>query len=79
MTSNKLYDIVTRVMGITSSEINDLSGPETIEKWDSFNGYVLLDEIETEFGVKFSLDEAIAIKNMGDIKKVLKNNGVLLE
>ena len=76
---SKLYRIVGKVMSISSSEINDQSGPETIEKWDSFNGYVLLDEIESEFGIKFSLDEVIAIKNLADIKRILKNHGVVIE
>jgi len=79
MISKKLDSIVARVMGVSPSEISDQSGPETIEKWDSFNGYVLLDEIETEFGIKFSLDEAINIKNVGDIKRMLKDHDVVLE
>lgn len=66
-------------MNISPIIVNDQSGPETIERWDSFNGYVLLDDIETEFGVKFTLDEAVSIKNVGDIKKVLQNHGVTIE
>ncbi len=77
--ATKLVSIIAKVMGVSPSEINDQSGPETIEKWDSFNGYVLLDEIETEFGIKFSLDEAINIKNVGDIKRMLKDHSIALE
>ena len=40
--------------------------------WDSFNGFVLLDELETEFNVKFSLDEVIDVKNVADIKQHLQ-------
>lgn len=76
---SKLYGIIGKVMSISSSEVNDQSGPETIEKWDSFNGYLLIDEIESEFGIKFSLDEAIATKNVADIKRILKNHGVVIE
>ena len=72
MTASNLYSIIAKVMGVSQSEVNDQSGPENIERWDSFNGYVLLDEIETEFGVKFSLDDALEIKNVGDIKRILK-------
>ena len=60
------------------SEINDSSSPETIENWDSFNGYVLLDELESEFKVKFSIEEVIDVKNVADIKRHLKNHGVNL-
>ena len=79
MMTKKLVSIVARVMGVSPSEVNDQSGPETIEKWDSFNGYLLLDEIETEFGIKFSLDEAINIKNVSDIKRMLKDHSVAFE
>jgi len=79
MTANKLYSIIARVMNVPTTVVNDQSGPETIERWDSFNGYVLLDDIETEFGVRFTLDEALSIKNVGDIKKVLQNHGMTIE
>ena len=41
--SKRLYSIISKVMGIPISEINDESSPESIESWDSFNSYVLLD------------------------------------
>lgn len=66
-------------MNVPPMVVNDKSGPETIERWDSFNGYVLLDDIETEFGVRFALEETLSIKNVGDIKKVLQNHGVAIE
>lgn len=65
-------------MNVSPSEVNDQSGPENIERWDSFNGYVLLDDIETEFGIRFSIDETLEIKNVGDIRKVLEKHGVAL-
>jgi len=76
--SQKLYSIISRVMNIPVSEINDQSSPETIEKWDSFSGYILLDEIESEFNVKFTLDETLEIKNVGDFKKLLQKQGIAL-
>ncbi len=76
MTASKLYSIVARVMNVPQSEVNDKSGPENIDRWDSFNGYVLLDDIETEFGIRFSLDEALEVKNVGDIRKILEKHGV---
>ena len=54
MTSNKLYQIIADVFKNKISDINDQSSPESIESWDSFSGYVLLDELESKFNVKFS-------------------------
>jgi len=72
----KLYDIISKVFSVQISEINDESSPETIESWDSFNGLILVDELESNFNIKFSVSEIIDVKNVKDIKKYLKKHGV---
>ena len=79
MMSKKLYDIISKVFSVQISEINDESSPETIESWDSFNGLILVDEIESNFNVKFSVSEIIDVKNVKDIKRHLNNHGVDLD
>ena len=76
--SEKLYSIIAKVMDIPLSSINDESSPETIESWDSFNSYVLLDELESEFNTEFTIDEVVETKNVSDIKKYLKIHGIEL-
>ncbi len=76
--SKKLYNLVAKVMNAQSSIINDESGPESIESWTSFKGYVLLYELENEFKVKFTIDEAMDVKKVADIKRHLRNHGVVL-
>lgn len=76
--SKRLYNLIATIMNVPSSQIDDDSGPETIESWTSFKGYVLLYELEEEFNTKFSLDEAIDVKTVADIKKHLKNHGIEL-
>jgi acyl carrier protein len=73
---NKLYQLIADVFNINILDVNEQSNPESIENWDSFNGFVLLDDLETKFNVKFSLDEVTAVKNVGDIKQHLQNHGV---
>ena len=76
MMTKKLYQIIAHVMKIDISVISDELGPETIENWTSFNGYVLLNELETGFDVKFTINEAIDVKNIADIKRHLRNKGI---
>ena len=76
--SKKLFDIISRVMNVQISQVNDDFGSESIEEWDSFNMYVLLNEIEKEFNIKFSLEETLEIKNVSDFKKQLEKHGVNL-
>ena len=74
--SEKLYRIVSIVFNVDNSKINDETSPENLEEWDSFNFYVLLDEIENEFNVKFDLDETLEIKKIGDFKKIFQKHGI---
>tara|TARA_B100000029_G_scaffold39240_2_gene36752 strand:- start:508 stop:741 length:234 start_codon:yes stop_codon:yes gene_type:complete len=76
MMENDVYAIIARVFGMSESQLNDESGPETIESWDSFNGLVLVDELENHFKIKFSISEITDVKTIADIKRHLKNHNV---
>jgi acyl carrier protein len=77
--SNNLLSIIANVMEVQDTEINDESGPETIENWDSFRGLILFEEIESKFNVKFTLNELLGIKKIKDIKNILSLRGASLD
>ncbi len=77
--SNKLYSIISKVMDVPESEINDQSSPENIESWDSFHGLVLVDELENNFNIKFTIEEVSDVQNVGDIKRHIKNHNIDLD
>ena len=68
--------IIAKVFSISESQINDQSGPENIESWDSFNGLILVDEFENHFKIKFSISEITDVKTVADIKRHLKNHNI---
>jgi acyl carrier protein len=74
--SEELYQIISNVFNVDISKINDETSSERLEEWDSFNFYVLLDEIENKFNIKFDLDETLDIKKIGDFKNLLSKHGV---
>ena len=76
--SDNLLDIVANVMEVQVSQIDDESGPETIENWDSFRGLILFEELESKFNVKFTLNELLNIKKIKDIKNILSLRGASL-
>ena len=76
--TEKLYKIISKVMTVPISEISDQSGPENIDSWDSFNGLVLVDELESEFNIKFTINEVVDVSTVEDIKRHLKNHGINL-
>ena len=67
------------MFNVDVNRINEETSPENLEEWDSFNFYVLLDEIEKEFDMKFDLDETFEIKKIRDIKKIFTKQGVDVE
>ena len=71
-----VYEIISKIMNVPITEINDKSGPETIERWDSYNGLLLVDALESEFNISFSLEEMSDTHNVSDIKRHLKSHGV---
>ena len=77
--SNKLYEIMSKVFDIDISEINEESSPETIERWDSFHGLALVDALEIEYKIQFSISEITDVKNTMDIKRHLKSHGIEIE
>tara|TARA_B110000116_G_scaffold86409_1_gene75130 strand:+ start:317 stop:562 length:246 start_codon:yes stop_codon:yes gene_type:complete len=77
--SNKLYDILSKVFSISIEQISDDSGPEDIEKWDSFNVLVLIDELESEFSIQFTISEITDVYTVSDIKRHLRNHGITLD
>jgi acyl carrier protein len=77
--SEKLYQIISKVFSVDSNRINDETSPENLEEWNSFNFYVLLDEIEKEFQMKFDLDELLEVKKVGDLKKIFTKHGINIE
>ena len=72
-------EYLNRLENNNPDEITDNSSPETIPSWDSFNSYILLDELESEFKTEFTIDEVTETKNVSDIKKNLKIHGIILD
>lgn len=72
----KLNAILSEVLQITEDVITDSTSPDTVPTWDSYNGLLLVSELENNFGVRFTLEEVLAVKNVGDIKKALEKHGI---
>lgn len=69
-------EILEKVLKVSAKTISDSTKPEDVESWDSFNGLVLVTELEKNFNVEFSLDEVVSVKKVGDIKKILREHGL---
>lgn len=72
----KLNSIIQKIFKVKPEDINDKMSPDTIPDWDSMNYLLFISELEKEFDIQFTVDETMDAKNLGDIKRYLKNNGV---
>lgn len=72
-TRKKLQTIFAAVLGIPAELITDGLSPQTNSTWDSLNAIILITEIEKEFGIKFSYEEAMAVKNFGDAVQLVQS------
>ena len=75
----RLNLLLSKVLGIDENSITDSTSPDNVESWDSFNGLMLVSELEKEFNVKFTMEEVTSVKNVKDIKNSLKKHGVNID
>ena len=69
----KLYHLISHVLGIDVTEINEETSPENTQSWDSFNALVMVTELEECFNVTFTMDEIESVRNVRDIIEVLSS------
>ena len=73
----KIQTIFINVFKKENLIITPATSAEDIDKWDSLNHVLLLNEIEKEFNIQFDLEELLNFKTVEDILKSIasKNNG----
>ena len=72
----KLMTLLSGVLDMDISTITDETSPNNTETWDSYTGLIMVFELESTFSVKFTMEEAVSVKNVGDIKKALNKYGI---
>lgn len=53
-------------------ELTPNTDSQDIPDWDSLSQIVLIEEIQEIFGVKFTQEEVLSIKNVGDIISLIE-------
>jgi acyl carrier protein len=72
----KIKELIAKVLDVEKESLNDESSSENISSWDSFNGLMIVSELERNFNIRFSMEEVIEMKTINDIKNVLKKHGI---
>jgi acyl carrier protein len=77
--NDKLMDLVSRVLNIEVETVTDETSPENTASWDSFNGLLMVSELEEVFSVHFSIEEVYTVTCVKDIKSALIRHDVSFE
>jgi len=77
LNKEKLRELIADVLEIEKEKINDESGIDTLEEWDSFSHLQIFMELEERCNVKFMIEEIQQIKTFKELSdKVLEKIGV---
>ena len=68
----KVFKVVSQVMGVPIGELNDDSSPDTIEVWDSIKHMNLILALEEEFNVEFSEENILEMLSIQLIVEIMK-------
>ncbi|MBF1248926.1 acyl carrier protein [Lachnospiraceae bacterium oral taxon 096] len=67
----RVVDICRDVFENDDLELNDESNANTVDEWDSLTHLNLINDIEEEFKMKFTLDEFSNSANLGELVDAL--------
>jgi len=68
-----IQDIFRDIFDEEEMIIEGKTNPDDIEDWDSLNHINIVNAIEKEFKVKFTLNELMNLKNVGDMIDIVRN------
>ena len=74
-TAMSLNQIVSKILLLDETEINDRTSRKDINEWDSMTHLVLIAEVESTFGIMMSDDDISGIRTVGDIRTILRKLG----
>lgn len=72
----KFNELLVGILEIPEEDLKDELSPDDIKTWDSFNGLLIASELESLFGLKFTIEDVTEVKNIGDMKRVLRKYNV---
>jgi len=72
----KLFTIISGILGVDYSSITDETSTENTAEWDSFNTVTLIAEIEKEYNLRFQMDEMVTVKSVKSVKDLLKSHNI---
>jgi acyl carrier protein len=76
--SDRLHETMAAVLGVAAEALSDDTSPETVPDWDSMGHLNLVMALESEFGISLSAEEALEMRNVAAIRRVLQARGLVV-
>jgi len=68
-------EVVSKVFGVERRLVTDATSNRSLTEWDSLGHITLVVELEATYGVSVSAEDALAMTDVGTIKRVLRDRG----
>jgi acyl carrier protein len=68
---DRIFRVVSDVLGVPIEKVNDDSSPDTIQAWDSLSHINLILALEAEFAISLSPDDVLEMLSVGLIRTIL--------
>ena len=75
----KLNTIVASILEISPEELTDDSNAQNTQRWDSLRHIEVIFAVESAFQVRFTMPEITALRNLGDIRRILIAKNALVQ
>ena len=60
-------ETVAKALKINPGKLKEDSGVDSIPEWDSLTHWSIIGSLENRYGVEFTMDEVIGLRNLRDI------------
>lgn len=74
--SDPLVEMAALVFELEPTQVHDALSPAEVATWDSFTHVMLITQVEETFRVRLEPKELTNIKNIGDIRSLLRKRGI---
>ena len=71
-----IEEVIAKVFWVPAADVSDHSSHRTIPRWDSLGHISLILELERQYGILLSPQDALGATDVAAIKKLLRRYGV---
>ena len=72
-----MEQVVADVLQVSPAIVSDALAMQDIDVWDSLKHMELIVSLEETFGLQLSFEEIVTMQSVANIKRVLRDRGVL--